>query len=314
MPETRGSIGILERILHLKSIPAARQLPYEALAALAESAREHYFPKGSLVFAEDTPVPSINVILDGRVRITRGDFEVAISGPGTPTGALGVLARVPLGLRGVAEADTLTLELESETFLEACEDHFAIVHGLLRYMARWVVEIEQREGPQGPPPGACRPASRMLGGDLDIVERIFYLRQFSAFAEASINALAELSRGLTEVRFDAGIPLWKAGDPSPYALLVVDGEVECAAPDQGPRFRTCAGWGLGHMEALAEQRRWFSATTATPVVALHGPMEGLIDVFEDNTEMAMSFLSLMARGILSYLDRRGRDAVPSPTG
>ncbi len=314
MPETRGSIGILERILHLKAIPAVRQLPYEALAALAGSSRERYYPKGSLLFSEDSPIPSINVILDGRVRVSRGDFELTNAGPGTPLGALGVIARIPLGLRGVAEADTLALELDSETFLEACDDHFVIVHGLLRYMARWVVEIETRAGPAAPPPGACRPPTRMLGGDLDIVERIFYLRQFSAFAEASINALAELSRGLTEVRFDAGVPLWTAGDPSPYALLVVDGEVACQAPEHGPRFRTCAGWGIGHMEALAEQRRWFSATTATPVVALHGSIEGLIDVFEDNTEMAMGFLSLLARGILSYMDRRGREAVPSPIG
>lgn len=313
MSETRA-IGILQRILHLKAIPAARQLPYEALAALAESARERYFPKGSLLFDEDSPVPSINVIVDGRVRVMRGAFEVAHAGAGTPLGALGVLARVPLGLRGTAETDTMTLELESETFLEVCDDHFVIVHALLRYMAQWVTEIERREGPQGPPPGGCQPPRRLLGGDLDIVERIFYLRQFPVFSGASINSLAELSRGLTEVRFDAGVPLWAAGDASPYALLVVAGEIQAEAPGGGPRFRACPGWGIGHMEALAEQPRWYSAVTATPLVALHGSMEGLIDVFEDNTEMAMGFLSLLARGILSYLDRRGRDAVASPTG
>lgn len=312
MPESPAAIGVLERILHLKAIPAARLLPYDALAALAESARERYFPRGSLVFAEDSPVPSINVILDGRVRVSRGEVEIISAGPGTPLGALGVLARVPLGLRGVALVDTMTLELENETFLEVCDEHFVILHALLRYMASWVTEIEQREGPQGPPRDGYRPPPRLLGGDLDIVERIFYLRQFAVFSGSSINTLVELSRGLTEVRFETGVPLWSAGDASPYALMIVDGEVRCEAPGNGPRFVALPGWGLGHMEALAQRPRWYSAAAATPIVALHGSIESLIDVFEDNTEMAMSFLSLLARGILSYLDRRGLDAVPSP--
>jgi CRP-like cAMP-binding protein len=106
--------------------------------------------------------------------------------------------------------------------------------------------------------------------------------------------------------------LWRAGDPSPYALLVVEGEIDCRPPTGGPGFRACPGWGVGHMESLGELPRWYDAVTATRVIALHGPMEGLVDVFEDNTEMAMGFLSLLARGILSYMERTGRDGVPAP--
>ncbi len=312
MLEPRSAIGTLERVLHLKKIPAARTLPNEALAALAEAARERYFSKGAVVFKEDAPPRSIHVLLDGQINMTRGGLEVTTAVPGTPVGALGVLARMPLGLRGVAEADSVTLELESDAFLETCEDHFVIVHSLLRYMARWAVEVERSEGLRGPAPGDCRPAPRLLGGDLDLVERIFYLRQFAVFSEASINSLAELARGLTEVRFGPGVPLWRVGDHSPYALLVVEGEIDCFNPADGRRFRACPGWGVGHLESLGELPRWYDAVTAAPVIALHGPMEGLVDVFEDNTEMAMSFLSLLARGILSYLERTGRDAVPAP--
>ncbi len=312
MLDERSSIGTLERMLHLKTIPAARDLPNEALAALAEASRERFFSKGAVIFEPTAPVTSIQVILDGAIGVSRGDLELQSVGPGTPLGALGVLAGTPLGMLGVAQSDTVTLELESEAFLETCEDHFVIVHALLRYMARWVVEIERREGTQGPPPGGSGAPRRLLGGELDLVERIFHLRQFPVFAGASINSLAELSRGLTEVHFGAGVPLWKAGDPSPYALLVASGDIACTAPAGGPSFLATAGWGLGHMEALAEQPHWYSAVTATPVVALHGTMEGLIDVFEDNTEMAMSFLSLLARGILSYMERRGPDSVPQP--
>jgi CRP-like cAMP-binding protein len=244
--------------------------------------------------------------------MSRGGNHLTTAGPGSPLGALGVLARTPLHMRGTADVDTVTLELDTDSFLETCEDQFVIVHALLRYMAGWVVTVNRREGMLGPPSGDGSGPRRLLGGDLDLVERIFYLRRFPSFADASINALSQLARGLTEVHFEAGVPLWVKDDPSPYALLVVDGEIDCSGPEGGPRFRALPGWGLGHMEALAEVPRWYDAVTASRVVALHGTMEGLIDVFEDNTEMAMGFLALLARGILTYLDRRGPEAVPYP--
>lgn len=311
MPD-RGAIGALERVLYLKAIPAFRGMNNDALAALAESARERFHPRGSLIYDEATPVASIHHILDGRVRVTRGDALVMIAGPGTPMGALAVLAGVPMALRGTAEIDTISLEIDSEALMEVCEDHFSVVHALLKYVARWIVDIERREGPQGAPPPKGGARRRLVDGELDLVERIFYLRRFPVFSGASINALAELSRGLTEVRFGPGVPLWSAGDAGPYALLVVEGSVDCVIPGMGVRFRAEAGWGLGTMEAIAELPRWHDATTAGPVIALHGAMEGLIDVFEDNIEMAMSFLALLSRGLISYIERRGAAGVPAP--
>jgi CRP-like cAMP-binding protein len=312
MPERHGAIGALERVLYLKAIPAFRGLNNDALAALAESARERFYPRGSLVYDETAPVASIHHILDGRVRLARGDSVVSVAGPGTPTGALAVLARMPMALRGTAEVDTLSLEIESEALLEVCDDHFSVVHALLKYVARWIVDIERREGPQGPPPARDAARQRLADGELDLVERIFYLRRFPVFSEASINALAELSRSLTEVRFGPAVPLWSSGDAAPYALLVVDGAVDCAIPGADVRFQAGAGWGLGTMESIAELPRWHDAATAGPVIALHGAMEGLIDIFEDNAEMAMSFLALLSRGLLSYVERRGPEGVPAP--
>ncbi|HET7291465.1 MAG TPA: cyclic nucleotide-binding domain-containing protein [Vicinamibacteria bacterium] len=311
MPERRGAIGALERVLHFKAIPAFRGLHNEALSALAESARERFYPRGALVFDESAPIATIQHILDGRVRLARGGHEISRAGPGTPLGALAVLARMPMAVQGTAETDTVTLEIDSDTLLEVCDDHFSVVHNLLRYIARWIVEIEKREGPQGPPVRHYRPVRRLVEGELDLVERIFYLRQFPVFSAASINALAELSRGLTEVRFGPGVPLWSAGDAGPYGLLVVEGTVDCSVPG-GPGFAAGQGWALGIMESIAEIPRWHDATTASPVVALHGATEGLIDVFEDSVEMAMNFLSLLARGILAHIERRGPAAVPQP--
>lgn len=308
MPE-RGMISHLERILYLKKVPVFSQLPNDSLAALAEMLRERAFPKDSVIQAEGESVTRIQFILDGYIRASRRGVPMTGGGPGTPMGALAVLARDPQGYLGIADVDTFTLELDSDALLEVCEDHFAIVHRALHYLSRWAISIQQRVGPQLEPQAA--PVARLASGELDFVERIFFLRQITPFANASINALAELSRGLTEVHFDAGIPLWAEGDPAHYVLMIADGRVACASQTHGLSFEAGPPYAVAAMEAVAEVPHWFSATTLTPVRALHGTIEGMLDVFEDNFELAMDYAALLAGGMLSYLERAGTDE-PAP--
>ena len=58
------------------------------------------------------------------------------------------------------------------------------------------------------------------------------------------------------------------------------------------------------MESIAERARWYTATTETKVTALQGSVEGLIDVFEDNFDMAMDYLAVMARAQMRLLELR----------
>jgi CRP-like cAMP-binding protein len=305
-------IGPLERILYLKKMPAFAHLPLEALAAIADVLRERQFPKGAVVQREGEAVSRIQIVLDGKISASRNGVAMAGSGPGTPLGALPVLARDPHGYLGIAEIDTFALELDSDALLEVCEDHFVIVHQILRYLSQWMVSIEQRLGPQRPP--ADVRLERLGTGELDLVERIFFLRQIGPFASASINALAEFSRGLTEVHFRPSVPLWVEGDTAHYILLIVDGQVSCVSSLYGQGFEAGPGQAVAAMETVAEARHWFSATTLTPVTALHGTVESLIDVFEDNFEMAMDYAALLARELLAFLERAGPDVqVPKAT-
>jgi hypothetical protein len=221
-------------------------------------------------------------------------------------GALAVLARDSQGYLGIADVDTFTLELASDALLEVCEDHFVIVHRALQYLSRLAISMQQRVAPQ--PHSVARPVTRLASGELDFVERIHFLRQIAPFARGSINALAELSRGLTEVHFDAGISLWAEGDPAHYVLLIADGRVGCASQAHKLSFEAAPPHAVAAMEAVAEVRHWFSATTLTPVRALHGTIETMLDVFEDNFELAMDYTALLAGGLLTYLEQTGADA------
>jgi CRP-like cAMP-binding protein len=126
----------------------------------------------------------------------------------------------------------------------------------------------------------------------------------AVFERASINALAELSRQATQVRFPPGTTLWHEGDAAPGMFLVVSGTVLATSEGRGLRFRFGPGSAVGAVEATADLSRFYDAVTETEVVALQGSSEALIDVFEDNFEMAMDYLAVLARFMLRVLEAR----------
>ncbi len=305
MPTSTPTVGTVERILSLKRIPMLAGLPAEDLAAVAEHGRERFFPKGSVLLREGEPIPALYAVLDGRVHLARKGRRLGHVTSAGFVGGAAIFARDPEGLSAVAETDTLALEVELDAALEIFEDHFPILQHVLREVCRWLLDLVGRlpsarygdifprvEAPLAP------------AGDLDLVERILFLRQVSPFAQSSINALAELSRGMAEVSFPAGTRLWEEGEASGTVLLLVSGTITCTARGGEATFTAGPGVPLGGVESMAERARWYTATTETKVTALQGSVEGLIDVFEDNFEMTMDYLAVMARAQMRLLELR----------
>lgn len=291
----------IERILHLRRAPSLGSLPFHDLAIVAEPAKERFFPAGKLLLRDGEPISALYFVLEGRVRVTRGGRGFGVLGPGAGIGTIGILARDPEGMRAEAETDAVVLEIDGDAFLELLEDHFSILRHVLREFCRDSIDVWSRvpESPLLPstPSVTARPQRA-----LDFVERILLLRQ-GAFARSSVNALSELSRGLTELRFEAGTTLWTEGEPAGTILLGVDGVVECISARRGFTFRSGSGQALGALEALAEVSHWYDAVAETPFVALSGHVDGLLDVFEDNFEMALDFLGTISRWRMRLLDR-----------
>ena len=305
MPTNPPTVGTVERILSLKRIPILAGLSPEDLAVVAEHGRERFFPKGSVLLREGEPIPALYAVLDGRVHLARKGRKLGHVTSAEFVGGAGIFARDPEGLSATAETDTLALELDADATLEIFEDHFPILHHVLREVCRWLLDLVGRlpsslygdifprfEAPIAP------------AGDLDLVERILFLRQVSPFAQSSINALAELSRGMAEVSLPAGTRLWEEGEASGTVLLLVSGTIACTARGDEATFTTGPGAPLGAVESMAERPRWYTAVTETKVTALQGSIEGLIDVFEDNFDMAMDYLAVMARAQIRLLELR----------
>jgi CRP-like cAMP-binding protein len=300
MPAESAIVGTVGRMLALRKLPMLASLPTEELALIAERCRERFYPRGSVLLQEGEPIAALRFVIEGRVHMSRRGLRLGHANPGAAVGGLGVLARETSGdIEAVAEQDTLVLEFDADDVFETLEDRFAILHHMLREMSAEIVRLVKRL-PAGAQPPIPLVEGELPPRDLDLVERILFLRQTPSFSKSSINALAELSRGLSEVSFDPGITLWREGEASGGVLLLLSGSVRCTSQG-GFDFKAGQGWPLGAADAVAGLPRWFHALTETRVVALHADREQLIDVFEDNVDMAFDYLELAAKSVLNMV-------------
>ncbi len=314
MPETGRLLPPLERMLHLKRVPMLSGLPSSEIAIVADAACERFFPKGALVYREGEPVGSVHFVVQGALATNRRGVRLGRAGPGSGVGGLAIFSGDPLGSEVVAEEDSLTLELDRDAVAEVLEDRYPILQHILREMSRRAIDLVTRfklDPSAGIPES---PADIPQGGDIDLVNRIFFLRRMAVFRRSSITALAEMAREMAQVRFEPGTVLWHEGEPSPAIFLLRSGRVR-AAGSSGVAFRPGPGFPLGALEALGEVPRFYEAVAETPVVALQGHMGVVVDAFEDNFGMAMEYLAVLAQSTLRILDwaaARG-DPAPLPT-
>jgi CRP-like cAMP-binding protein len=291
----------VERLLFLKRIPWLAGLAAGDLAAIGDHARERFWRRGDVLLRAGEPVGAVHVVLEGRVRLRRRGRELGCSSAGSVVGGPLLLADDPAGLDAVAVVDTRTLAIDRESSLDILDERFEIYRGALRETCRELVEMFARNPEEAAPAPAAlhAPPAR----DLDFVERIILLRSRPPFEACSINALAELSQRLEEVPLPAGAVLWRRGDPAERMMFIVSGRVRCEPVERDRAFRVGAGQPVGTLELLGEQPRWYEGVVEEGGTALAGSAEQLLDLFEDNVDMGITFLSYLTRLMLEQRER-----------
>lgn len=298
MSDQGSQVGVLERLHWLKAFASFKDIPPADLSALAQRASEHFFPGGSAIFSAGERVSAIHLIVEGRVRIQRGGVPLGTREAGEGLGLLALLARSEENTEAIAETATLTLGFTGETFLDILEDHVSVLHHLLQNVCR--LRIEQLEGTTHAITGAPETRSRATRtGELDLADRLLSLRRALPFAHGNIAALADLARHLKQVHFERGQVLWRLREePAVVFLIPVAGQIAGRlASDDHLSFGPLTTPGM--LECVAAIPRWFEASARTEVDALQLDGEHLLDVFDDNEEMAIEYLRLVAREALS---------------
>jgi CRP-like cAMP-binding protein len=302
-----ATVATFQRLLRLRRSLNVVGLSSAALAGIASQMEECSFPRGSVLLGEGDPVTSAFSLVDGEVRVSRRGTVIGRVGAGFALGSRGLLLGKPLGVEFAAETDVSALVVESGRMATILEDYFPLLHEVIRDAAHVNVDLRRRLGPFGahPPAPAPRPFTFRTRG---VVERIMFLRRAGPFQEANVGGLAELADAMRFASLEPGTVLWNAGEPADRIVIPVSGLIECLwdRPGLGPvRFQSTVGVPLGSRESVAGIPRWYRATAETKTEALELGVDELIDIFEDNFEMAMRYLEFLNRASLLWIEQKG---------
>ncbi|MCA9590656.1 MAG: cyclic nucleotide-binding domain-containing protein [Myxococcales bacterium] len=302
-------LEITERVIRLRSVPVFRTMPGADLAQLAATVRSKTWSAGEVLLSEDAPPSSFVLIGAGRVRLTRkGKLIGTVRAPGG-VGFLSFLAQGAGGTQCVAETFVDGYEIPGDAIDEIFEDHFGVLFGTLKWVAsRLLPEMRAATPPPFEPP---KLAMEHLIGDrsLGVVERIFLVRRMRAFSRANVNTLAALVKRMDEVRVDAGTVLWTPGERADGAMFIVKGRATSTWNDGASVQKVGGGYVVGGLEAMLNLPRWTTLRADEPCIMLRGSPEVIIDMLEDDHELARTFLAGLSTSLVEAWDKKADDGV-----
>ena len=254
------------------------------------------FQAGQVVYREGDASDEIFFVRRGKVALSRGGV-VHEFGPGSVIGILDVEQDKPHARTATALTDVELLSLSSEDRLELLEDSFEHTRSLIRMTAMRLDEAGRYGGAEIDLAITLAPKPEPL----QLIERVFTLRDTPAFRKASIQALVSLAPSADEIRLAAGELLFERGEARGVLFVVVAGCLELegsssggSSPADGARHRhsstSLVGGGPSFADALTRQ----SARALTPAVVLRMREEDFYDVMEDHFDLARSVLSFLA--------------------
>jgi len=301
--EAPAQMDRFQRFLFLRTIPGIADVPPEVAQVVAANARERRFARGDYLCRSGAPALEIHYVVSGQCEIVRNGVAVRRFGPKSVVGGISALAEEKEGYDCIALEDTVTVALTADDGQEIFEEHFVLLKQVLRRTSAQVLIARRKLGPDAGFGPVAEPPFELPDRPFDLVERMAFLRKTFTFGQSEIDAIADLAREVQEVHLPKGEVLWDIGDRSTYFLLPLRGRVDARAVDPEQRFSLGPGDSVGSLDAVAGERRWFSATVAEDLVAFRIDVEVLLEVLEDHFSMAMSLLRGMATGIMHLYDR-----------
>lgn len=137
---------------------------------------------------------------------------------------------------------------------------------------------------------------------LTLIEKTAFLKSTEMFASIPTEVLAQLAARGREIHYDAGQTIFRQGDPSSGAYMVVEGLIEIR---KGRALEGVRGAGLGFGElALAEgEPHTFTAVAIEHTHVLNVSNEVFFDSMLDYPEIGVSMVRAMGQRVSELAQR-----------
>jgi len=125
------ALGIVERVAALHRVQLFADIPGRVLAAVAEAAREERFAAGETVMEEGAVEAHLYAIVEGAVRVHRGERTIVELGPCATVGELAVLLPGPRTASVTALEPTHVLRVDQEVLDDLLVDWPELAQGVI---------------------------------------------------------------------------------------------------------------------------------------------------------------------------------------
>jgi CRP-like cAMP-binding protein len=129
-------ISTVEKVLFLKSIDLFRALPSEELAQIAEIAEEQPLAQGDTIFSEGEPGDALYLIVEGKVKVHKGEKELVRLGVRDVFGEMAVLDSEPRSASVTAVEDSVCLKIGRDDFRDILSERPEIGLGVMKVLTR----------------------------------------------------------------------------------------------------------------------------------------------------------------------------------
>jgi CRP-like cAMP-binding protein len=148
-------LTVVEKVIFLQNVEVFAEIPTEQLSHLAAIADETACAKGETIYKHEDPSDALYVVLDGTVRLHRGEEEIAVVDSKDAFGTWALFDDTPRVTTATAVENGRLLRIYREDFLDILSDHTQIMEGVLKTLVgrlrglleRVGLDISQRSSP-----------------------------------------------------------------------------------------------------------------------------------------------------------------------
>ena len=127
--------SILEKTIILKSVDLFKNIPGDVLTRIAQIAEEIHHSDESLMFSEGDYGDSMYIVVDGNVRIHKGDHHIVTLGKSTVLGDMALLDQEPRSADATAESETTLFKIAQDGFYELMAGNSEIMQQIIKMLS-----------------------------------------------------------------------------------------------------------------------------------------------------------------------------------
>ena len=277
----------------LRRIPLFSFVDVDELFRISSIARQVRHEVGATMQEEGTPVEYIQVLVEGRIRVTgKGRREEEMSPP-VLLGFREVLEGAPLRETAHTVESSICLAIAAEEFRALLSDNIELAQGLFQQLLsapskngrpslmRRAVHLERR------------PLALDKGQELKPIDKVLLLQELPVFARTTADELFALAAIARELPLVENQGVFNEGDP-PSLYIVLSGELSVQSPEDDAHADVVgAGDVLGLHETLAGTAFDWRAKVVARGMALRIERDSLFEVLADQEDLLQALFSAL---------------------